>query len=352
MASQIHTLETLDTQTREAVLYEKLPERRLRCLACGHRCVIFEGLRGICKVRYNRDGLLYAPHGYVAALQCDPTEKKPFYHVRPGSKTLTFGMLGCDLHCGYCQNWNISQTLRDPSAGTAPCLANPDQLVAMAEQRGAHMIGSSYNEPLITLEWAMDIFRPAKTKGFRTAFISNGNATPEALEYIRPFTDCYKVDLKSMRNKNYQALGGQLKNVLDTIPRLVAMGFWVEVVTLIVPGFNDSYEELREAAHYLADVSKDIPWHVTAFHSDYKMQDRPDTPVETLVRAAQIGEAAGLNFVYAGNLPGQTGRYENTYCPSCRSAVILRRGFFVLQNRLDPLGHCPDCAYQLPGVWN
>jgi pyruvate formate lyase activating enzyme len=251
--------ESLDKYSSEGELYEKLEDNKVLCYSCGHRCVIFDGLRGICKVRYNEGGRLYVPKGYVATLQCDPTEKKPFFHVLPGSSTLTFGMLGCDYHCGYCQNWLTSQALRDPVAGIEPMKATAEQIVSLAKRYDARLIGSSYNEPLITAEWAADVFKIARKDGFRTAFISNGNATMEALEYLRPITDCYKVDLKSMQDKNYRKLGGLLSNVLETISRLYDMGFWIEIVTLVVPGFNDSKEELRDAAKYLVSVSPIYP---------------------------------------------------------------------------------------------
>ncbi len=341
----------LDSQTKEGELYEKLENDKVRCFACGHRCVIFEGLRGICKVRFNKAGRLYVPTEYVAALQCDPTEKKPFYHVLPGSDTLTFGMLGCDYHCACCQNWVTSQALRDPVAGVTPMKVTAEQLVALAMRYGADIVGSSYNEPLITAEWAAEVFQLARRYGVKTAFISNGNATPEVLRYLRPLTDCYKVDLKSMKDRNYRKLGGLLSTVLETIPRLVEMGFWVEVVTLVIPGFNDSNEELKEAAGFLTSVSPDIPWHVTAFHKDYKMRDPENTPRETLIRAAEIGYESGLQFVYAGNLPGWVGTYENTHCPQCGELLVERYGFRILQNNIAPGGRCPSCSYLVPGIW-
>ena len=211
--------QVLDDLTAEGApeLTEHLPANALKCYACGHRCLIKEGKRGICKVRFNEGGHLRVPMNYVAALACDPTEKKPFFHVLPGSDTLTFGMLGCDLHCGYCQNWLTSQALRDDSAGTSPTIVTSDRLVSMAKAYGAAMVGSSYNEPLITAEWAVEVFKKARPEGFKTAFISNGNATPQVLDYLRPWTDCYKIDLKSMNDKNYRQLGGVVDNILDTV---------------------------------------------------------------------------------------------------------------------------------------
>lgn len=343
--------DALDQLTVEGELYEKLEDRKVRCYACGHRCVIFDGQRGICKVRFNREGALFVPHGYTTGLQSDPVEKKPFFHVLPGADALTFGMLGCDFHCSYCQNWVTSQALRDETAGLAPHLISAEEVVATGRRLGSRLVVSSYNEPLITAEWAGSIFELARGAGLTTGFVSNGNATPEALDYLRPLTDCYKVDLKSMRQENYRVLGGQLKHVLWTIEELHKRGFWVEIVTLVVPGFNDSNEELWEAARFIAGVSRDIPWHVTAFHKDYKMHDPDNTTVETLIRAAEIGAEAGLNFVYAGNIPGQVGRWENTYCPQCGHLLIARTGYWINAYHLTPEGRCPQCQTAIPGIW-
>ena len=342
--------DVLSKHTREGALYERLPEGAVRCFSCGHRCLVPEGRVGICKVRFNLQGTLMVPWGYVGAMQCDPIEKKPFFHVLPGTDALSFGMLGCDFHCGYCQNWLTSQALRDPSAVSSPMLCSSEELVRLARRHGASTLASTYNEPLITSEWAVDVFRRAKPAGFRCAYVSNGNGTPEVLEYIRPYVDLYKVDLKSFRDKNYRALGGVLSNVLDTIRSAKSMGFWVEIVTLVIPGFNDSEEELRDIARFLASVGTDIPWHVTAFHQDYKMTDPDNTSVKILLRAAEIGASEGLDFVYAGNLPGRVGRWEHTYCPSCDQLLIERMGYKILQNRLQG-GQCPGCRHRLPGVW-
>ncbi|MBI4380733.1 MAG: AmmeMemoRadiSam system radical SAM enzyme [candidate division NC10 bacterium] len=337
--------------TREGELYEKLHDQRLRCYACGHRCVIPEGRPGVCKVRFNKGGVLYVPAGYVGVLQCDPVEKKPFFHTLPGSLALSFGMLGCDLKCGYCQNWRTSQAIRDPNAVSPPELVSPDYLVGAAEHYDAPIIASTYNEPLITSEWAVEVFRLAKERGLKTAYISNGNGTPQVMDYLKPWVDLYKVDLKGFNDLNYRKLGGVLQNVLDTIKLLVEKRFWVEIVTLVVPGFNDSDAELTQIAEFLASVSVDLPWHVTAFHQDYKMRDRDDTAATSLIKAAEIGRRAGLRYVYAGNLPGRVGTLENTYCPSCQALLIERYGYTILKNVLEN-GACPDCHTPIPGVWH
>ncbi len=329
-------------------LVEPMERGWLRCFACGHRCKIAPGHDGICRVRFNEDGVLKVPRGYVAALAVDPIEKKPFFHALPGSRALSFGMLGCDYRCGYCQNWLTSQAIRNPAAGSEPEPMTPERILGIALDQRIPVLTSTYNEPLITSEWAVEIFRLAKSYGLRCSYVSNGNGTPEVIRYVRPYIDFYKIDLKSFRQKNYQQLGGKLENVLDTIALLKREGVWVEIVTLVVPGFNDSDEELKDIAAFLVSVSPEIPWHVTAFHPDYKMTDPDPTPGGTLLRAVEIGRGAGLQFVYAGNLP--LGKAENTYCPSCGELLIERRGFTVRSNRMQA-GACPRCKSAIPGVW-
>lgn len=341
----------IDPMVKEGELYEQLEDNRVICYACGHRCKIKSGLRGVCQVRFNAGGKLYVPWGYVASLQSDPTEKKPFYHLLPGSDTLTFGMLGCDLHCSYCQNWDTSQALRNANAGHLPREISPEQLVALARGSGASCVASSYNEPLITSEWAVAVFKKARAAGFKTMYISNGNATREVLEYIRPFTDGYKIDLKSMNDKRYRKLGTKLERVLSGIQMVHKMGFWTEIVTLVVPGFNDSKEELREAARFIKSVSPDIPWHITAFHPDYKMNERDFTNNRTLTQAAELGYQEGLHYVYVGNIPGRAGNFENTYCPACQALLIERIGYVVLGYYLTDVGRCPTCGENIPGIW-
>jgi pyruvate formate lyase activating enzyme len=553
--------EVLARRTAEGELYEKLPNGRVRCFACGHRCLIPPGFGGVCRVRFNEDGVLKVPWGYVGALQLDPVEKKPFFHALPGSRALSFGMLGCDFHCSYCftgesvvvtdegpttfaelfascerhetrpdaqlafpedrrvvaasgrlrrlrgvvrhryrgelvtirpfylaalrctpdhriyattdparppvlvpardisaghyltvprhlpagivppldvtallceqrelvatasmaatadrtigrtgartafveddpaidrrvvptadnylvplrgvgrepydgdvynmevedehsylagffavsncQNWVTSQALRDPSAVARPQEITPKELVRLAHEHQARIVTSTYNEPLITSEWAVAVFKEARAAGLVCSYVSNGNGTPEVLDYIQPWVSLYKVDLKSFRDRHYRELGGTLDRVLWTIRALHEKGFWVEIVTLTIPGFNDSDEELRDIARFLVSVSPDIPWHVTAFHGDYKMTEPENTNVATLLRAAEIGAAEGLRFVYAGNLPGQVGKWENTYCPGCGELLIERYGFRVLRNRVAD-GRCPRCAGAIPGFW-
>lgn len=322
----------------------------LRCLACGHQCLIREGRAGVCRVRFNDAGTLKVPWGYVAGLQLDPIEKKPFYHAYPARDALSFGMLGCDLHCSYCQNWVTSQALRDEAAVSMPRFVTPRQLVSRAVEHGAPVVVSTYNEPLITADWAAAVFEEALKAELVCGFVSNGNATPAVLDFLRPYVSLYKVDLKAFTDKAYRGLGCKLSTVLDTIERLRAMGFWVEVVTLVIPDFNDSGEELRAMAKFLVGVSPDIPWHVTAFHPDYRMNDTARTPRDALIRAWEIGREAGLRYVYPGNLPGQVGNREHTACPDCGELLIRRHGFYIVENRMNG-NCCPACNTAIAGVW-
>jgi pyruvate formate lyase activating enzyme len=343
--------ELLSSRTTEGELYEKLDNKALRCFACGHRCKILNGLEGICKVRFNEDGVLRVPRGYAAALQVDPIEKKPFFHAYPGALALSFGMLGCDYHCGYCQNWVTSQALRDPVAGAAPTDLEPADLVRLAKKHGAKVITSTYNEPLITSEWAVEVFKEAKAAGLVCSYVSNGNGTPEVLDYIAPYVTLYKVDLKGFTKEAYRDLGGQLEPVLETIKGLKQRGIWVEIVTLVVPGFNDSEKELTDIAEFLASVDRDIPWHITAFHQDYKMTENANTDSGTLLRAYEIGKRAGLRYIYPGNIAGAFGDREGTHCPKCDALVVGRTGFRVTSYRLID-GKCPDCGTAIPGRWD
>jgi len=343
--------ETLAAHTERGQLYREEGEK-IRCLACGHRCLIANGKHGICRVRFNDGGQLRVPFGYVGALASDPVEKKPFNHVLPGADALTFGMLGCDFHCGYCQNWVTSQALRDEAALAPIRAVTPTQLVRAAQRTGARLMVSSYNEPLITAEWAAAVFREAQPAGLLCAFVSNGNATAEALDFLLPWLRAYKIDLKSFNDRHYRELGGTLDHVLEGIRLVQERGLWLEIVTLLIPGFNDDEAELRDMARFLVGLSPDIPWHITAFHPDYKFTEAPPTTARQLMRVAELGAEAGLRFVYAGNAPGRVGDWENTRCPECRAMLIERRGYAVQDYRLTPGGKCPDCGAAIPGIWH
>jgi pyruvate formate lyase activating enzyme len=344
--------EVLARETRPGELSDTLPDGRLRCVACGHCCPLPVGAVGVCKVRFNDRGTLRVPWGYVGGVQCDPIEKKPFFHAFPGALAYSFGMLGCDLHCAYCQNWVTSQALRDPAAIAPPRTTSPESLVRDALRQRAKVLVSTYNEPLITSEWAVAVFREAKSAGLATGFVSNGNGTPQVLEYLRPWIDLYKVDLKSFDDRHYRELGGRLGPILDTIRRLHDMDVWLEIVTLLIPGFNDSRDEIDRLTSFIAGVSPDVPWHVTAFHGDYKMTDPGDTTAYMLLQAAEIGRRNGLRYVYAGNLPGEVGDLEDTHCSSCGETLIRRYGYHIRHYGVTPDGRCPSCATLVPGRWS
>ncbi len=322
----------------------------VRCVACAHQCRIQPGHTGVCRVRFHKDGGLYAPDGYVAGLQIDPVEKKPFYHVLPGSDALSFGMLGCNLQCRFCQNWISSQLprTREQNASIRACTA--DAIVAAASDNDTPIMVSTYNEPLITADWAARIFEKASAHNILCGFVSNGFATQETIRFLRPHMDLFNIDLKCFTDDGYRSLGGRLQPVLDSIAMAAEAGFWVEVVTLVVPGFNDGSAELDGIAHFLAGVSRDIPWHVTAFHPTYKMTDNTPTTHDQLARAHDAGKNAGLRYVYAGNMAGRIANRENTYCHHCNTLLIQRRGFHVLENRMHN-GTCPDCNTAIPGRW-
>jgi pyruvate formate lyase activating enzyme len=349
---EMHELrKLLADSSREGVLYRQLPNQWVLCISCGHRCKIGPGKEGICKIRYNREGKLFVPYGYVAGLQIDPIEKKPFFHVFPGCSALSFGMLGCDYHCGYCQNWITSQSLRDPDAGSSVDEVTPEEIIDIALRKKAKIVTSTYNEPLITSEWAVDIFKLAKHVGLITSYVSNGNGTREVIEFISPWVDLVKIDLKSFRQKSYAQLGGILERVLDTIRSLHEKGKWIEIVTLMVPGFNTSREELIETARFIRSVSSDIPWHLTAFHQDYKMRDNENTSASMLIEAVEIGYSEGLHFVYAGNMPGMTDKFENTFCWQCGQVLVERTGYHIRSNRIIH-GKCSHCGIPIAGRWS
>lgn len=334
------------------VLAVPRPDGRVQCVACAHRCEIAPGRRGACKVRHNEGGSLRVPWGYAGNLQINPIEQAPFMHAHAGENVLTLGMLGCNLHCGYCQNWQLSQVLRDPAAPEIPTLIDAQDIVAVARKRGIRVVLSSLNEPLITAEWVAEVFSHAKAAGITTGIVSSGHGTGEVLRFLQPHVDMVKIDLKTMSPRQYRALGGDLQSVLDTIQMVYCMGFWLEIVTLVVPGWNDSEEDLRQAARFIASVSPDIPWTLWDFHQDYRMQDHDDARPEDVVRAATIGRSEGLHFTYAGVKPGRVGAFEQTTCPNCSAIAVGRIGYQVTSYAIDSAGRCETCGHSIPGRWS
>jgi pyruvate formate lyase activating enzyme len=301
-------------------------------------------------VRFNRGGELRAPSAYVARHYVRPVEINTIFHVRPGAKALTFGMFGCDLRCPYCQNWKLSQAIRDDLRDQRPLPITARELIDQAIAQRCEVVCAAYNEPLIAAEWMCAIFAEAKARGLVTAVISDGNTTRETLEFIRPVTDVYRVDLKGFTSDQYRLVGGRLEPVWEGIELARQMGLWIEIVTLVVPMFNDDPMGLRQVARRIAEIDPLIPWHVNAFYPRYRMQDRASTPPAILISAAGAAMARGLKFVYAGNIGSQAAALAYTFCPQCRAAVIERDGYDTRLNRLQR-GTCPDCGARLPGIW-
>ena len=320
------------------------------CTLCPHLCHIGEGLYGVCGVRRNTGGKIETLiYGLSAAMNVDPIEKKPLFHFLPASKSLSIATVGCNFKCAFCQNYDISQVSKGKNREIFGRAVSPGEIVALAKTSGSATIAFTYSEPTIFYEYAHDCAKLASEEGIRGVFVSNGFICEEPLRAIRPYVHAYNVDLKSFNPTYYKkVVGARLEPVLEAIKLIKKLGFWLEITTLVVPTQNDSDEELTQIAEFVADVGTDIPWHVSAFHPDYKMTDLPRTSVGSLRRARQIGFKAGLQYVYSGNVPGDDG--ESTYCPQCKTKLIHRIGFRVLANRLRD-GHCPDCGKAIAGVW-
>ena len=317
---------------------------RIVCQLCRHYCKLKEGQVGVCGVNENEGGKLKnLVYGKVSAINIDPIEKKPLYHFLPSSKSLSIGTVGCNFKCPFCQNWQISQS-KDVDSGH---LVTPRQLVDSAIEYGCESISYTYNEPTIFYPFAKDVALLAKERGLKNVFVSNGFETPEIIEDMVGVIDAFNIDIKGFKSEYYKKyLKGDLEGVLDTIRLLNKKGFWVECTTLIVPGDNDSEDEIRDIAKFIASVSCDIPWHLSAFHPDYKVKDKGATPISTMKRAYEIAKEEGLKYVYLGNILVES----NTYCPNCKELLIERLGFDVLQNNLKD-GHCPKCNTKIAGVW-
>jgi pyruvate formate lyase activating enzyme len=336
---------------KEAMFFEKLAGKKVRCGLCRFRCLIADGRRGICGVRENREGVLYSlVYGKSVAEQVDPIEKKPLFHFLPGSLSYSVATMGCNFRCRHCQNFAISQPPREDGRILGRQLL-PDEIVAKALAAGCRSISYTYTEPTIFFEYAYDTAVLAHRNGLKNIFVTNGYITEEALSFLLPYLDAANIDLKGFTDSFYREVvgGAVLGEVLESIRLHKRLGIWLEITTLIIPGLNDSDEELTAIARFIADeVGCDTPWHVSSFHPDYQMTDRSWTPLATVRRARQIGIAAGLRYVYEGNVPGDGG--ENTLCPGCQALLVTRRGFSVHVNAVQD-GKCPSCGFAVDGVW-
>ncbi|RLB07235.1 MAG: AmmeMemoRadiSam system radical SAM enzyme [Deltaproteobacteria bacterium] len=333
---------------KEAYLYEKLPDGKVRCYLCNHHCVITEGKKGRCHVRENREGVLYSlVYERLISANVDPIEKKPLFHFLPASGAFSIATVGCNFRCLHCQNYSISQMPTEEGRITGEKVSC-EEIVSLALKYKCASIAYTYTEPTIFYEYAYDTARSAHRKGIKNIFVTNGFMSSEALEMIAPYLDGANVDLKSFSEEFYQRIcGAKLKPVLEGIKKMKELGIWVEVTTLIIPTLNDSEEELRQIARFILSVSPEIPWHVTAFYPTYKMLDKPRTSTMIIKRARDIGLEEGLRYVYSGNIPGEEG--ENTYCYNCKDLLIRRWGFQILENKIRE-GKCPRCGTPIDGV--
>lgn len=331
-------------------MYFRREDGKLQCAICAHACALREGQRGICHVRERRgDAIVSLVYGRVVAEHIDPIEKKPLFHVLPGSFSYSISTLGCNFRCLHCQNASISQVPRDMDLSNSGVYRHPKTIVASAIENDCRSISYTYVEPTIFFEYAYDCAVAAVDKGLKNIFVSNGYMSAAASRILAPVLTAINIDLKSFSDSFYKKVcGARLAPVLDSIARFKELGVWVEVTTLIIPGMNDSEQELTEIASFLAGIDRSIPWHVTGFYPSHKMLHVPPTGGAILVRAREIGFAQGLEYVYTGNRPEVVG--ENTACPSCKKTVIERHGFQVRANRLQD-GRCPHCGSVIPGVW-
>jgi len=334
---------------KEAMLWSPLAGGKVACGLCRHCCVISLEKTGICAVRRNSGGKLETlAYGEVIAAHVDPIEKKPLYHFYPGSKALSIATVGCNFQCSFCQNWQISQAPRRKDGALQGIELSPGEIVREAQARGCRSISYTYTEPTIFFEYAYDTARLAKEAGLANNFVTNGYMTDLALTTIRPYLDAANVDLKAFKDETYKKVcGARLEPVLESIRLMRKLGVWVEVTTLVVPGLNDGVEELTGIARFIAGVDPDIPWHISRFHPDFNFTEAPPTPVKTLRKAYEIGKNEGLHYLYVGNMPGES---EDTHCPKCGQALIRRRGFFVMENRLTA-GSCVSCGTRIAGVF-
>ncbi|PLX43137.1 MAG: AmmeMemoRadiSam system radical SAM enzyme [Deltaproteobacteria bacterium] len=334
---------------RDAILWEAAGEGFVRCGLCAQNCKIANGGRGLCGVRENDEGTLKTlVYGKVIASAVDPIEKKPLFHFLPASKTYSIATAGCNLRCDHCQNYSISQLGRR-SIPPGEYLS-PEGAVKNALASQSQSISYTYTEPTVFMEYALDVMALARGAGIKNVFVTNGFMSEAALELAAPNLDAVNVDLKGFSDEFYKGVcGGRLEPVLSNIRELHRLGVWVEVTTLVIPGYNDSESELLRAAEFISSVSPDIPWHLSAFFPTYKLLDASPTPFETLEMAMNLGYKAGLKYVYAGNRHGRGG--ESTVCPECGEVLIGRKGFFVFSNKIGNNSTCANCDAKIAGIF-
>lgn len=337
---------------REALFYEHLEDKKVRCNLCHHHCIIYPGKTGLCGVRKNEGGILYSlVYGKTIAEHLDPIEKKPLYHFLPGSWSYSIATVGCNFRCSFCQNFEISQYphLYESISGKQ---TSPKEIIASAKALGAKSISYTYTEPTVFFEFAYDCAKLAVKEGLKNVFVSNGYMSKEAIDYIKPYLHGINVDLKAFREDFYKKFcKAKLQPVLENLKYLKKQGIWVEVTTLIIPKENDDPTELRELVNFIKnELGPEVPWHISRFFPNYQLLDKPYTPEETLLKAYCIGKEEGLYYVYIGNIPGN--RYENTFCPKCNHLLIERYGFRILKIDISTDFTCPKCGFFIHGFWS
>jgi pyruvate formate lyase activating enzyme len=336
-------------ELKRSVLWDAAEGKKVNCKLCAHRCVIGDGKLGRCCVRKNIDGVLYSLNYYkVCSANPDPIEKKPLYHFQPGTSSFSIATMGCNFRCEFCQNWQISQAVIEDGQIDGQAIS-PDKIVASAIRYGCKSIAYTYTEPTIFMELCNDCGRLAKQKGLANVFVSNGYETKEAIDFSRDWLNGINVDLKAFSEDYYKRLcKAHLQPVLDTLKYIAKeTNIWLEITTLLVPGENDSDDELKRLAEFIVnEVGADVPWHISRFHPQYKYTDATPTPVSALERAEQIGKEAGLHYVYLGNVPGS--KSESTFCYNCGRVLIERIGYRILANHITNCC-CPDCGTKIAG---
>ncbi|MEK0338085.1 MAG: AmmeMemoRadiSam system radical SAM enzyme [Nitrosopumilus sp.] len=349
----------------EAILYKRLDNNKVQCTACKQNCIIPKNNIGICGVRQNKDGKLYLlVYGKASSYNIDPIEKKPLYHFMPSTEIFSIGTVGCNFSCDFCQNWDTSQITKelknkllkekkiadiDVEISKFGYQLPPEKIVEICIEKNIPSIAYTYNEPTVFFEYAYDTAKLAHEKGIKNVFVTNGYETEEALKLLKPYLNAMNIDLKSFNDEFYKKLcKARLQPVLETIKLAHKLGIWIEITTLIIPGKNDSDEELKKIANFIVNINKNIPWHIIAFHPDYKMTDISSTSLNTLQKAYNIGKKAGLNYVYTGNILDD--EHSNTYCPKCSTLLIKRSGYSISIENFEN-GKCNKCSEKIAGIW-
>ena len=334
----------------DAMFFEKFKSKTVKCTLCPHYCLIQDNKHGACAIRKNVGGKLFSlVYGRAVGCSPDPIEKKPLYHFFPGTRSYSYATAGCNFKCSFCQNWNISQVSKGEVGQIIGDKKSPSEIVRDAISMNCKSVAMTYNEPSIQFEYALDVAKEAKSNGLSNVFVSNGYITKDAINEISKYLDAINIDLKSFNDEFYKKVcGARLLPVLDAIKYYYKKGVWLEITTLIIPEENDSVEELKKIAQFIASIDKNIPWHISRFHPDFEMTDKRVTPLKTLLTAYHIGQIAGLNYIYLGNI--KSNEFEHTVCPNCKEVLIGRSGYLIIENNLIE-NKCKYCSQEVHGIF-